>query len=335
MCGRSKRWWNREIAAQLAIVHDHRRRYGRNGQWVKERYRLRNLIQEGKRKCWEDFCTESGEKSPWEVVRWAKDPWRLKDRMGRLRRVDGEWLESERDKVDGLVRDLFGEEAAQVSGLVGEGEECPYSEDGVMEWVHSALSGTKNNSAAGPDGVGYRMIKAVRDTKLGIEVLGEVVAALRGGYIPDRWREMRVVLIPKPARDLMQTKNWRPLNLINFIGKLGEKVVADRIQEEGSSILHDQQYGSVRGRSAVDVLYKSVVKARQSLEGGGSVGWAFWDVKGGFQNVRSTNVLARMEGCTPQRCWLPWLERFMSPREFEVAWDGGVRGRGVAARGVP
>ena len=31
------------------------------------------------------------------------------------------------------------------------------------------------------------MIKAVRETKLGIEVLGEVVAALRGVYIPDRW----------------------------------------------------------------------------------------------------------------------------------------------------
>ena len=180
------------------------------------------MILDGKRKCWEDFCTESGEKSPWEVVRWAKDPWRLKDRMGRIRRADGEWLESRRDRVDGLVRDLFGEEAAQDSVVMGEGEVCPCSEDKVMEWVNSALSGTKNNSAAGPDGVGYRMIKAVRDTKLGIEVLGEVVAALRGGYIPDRWREMWVVPIPKPGRDLTQTKNWRPLNLINCIGKLGK-----------------------------------------------------------------------------------------------------------------
>ena len=61
-----------------------------------------------------------------------------------------------------------------------------------------------------------------------------------------------MVLIPKPRRDLTQTKNWRPLNLINCIGKLGEKVVADSIQEEGSSILHHQQYGLVRGRSDVD-----------------------------------------------------------------------------------
>ena len=52
--------------------------------------------------------------------------------------------------------------------VVREGKEFSYSEDKVMEWVRSALSRTKNNSAAGPDGVSYRLIKAVRDTGLGI-----------------------------------------------------------------------------------------------------------------------------------------------------------------------
>ena len=51
VCGKSKRWWNEEIAPQLAIVRDHRRMYGCNGQWVRKRYRLRNLNQDGKRKC--------------------------------------------------------------------------------------------------------------------------------------------------------------------------------------------------------------------------------------------------------------------------------------------
>ena len=255
--------------------------------------------------------------------------------MGRLWGVDGAWLESEGDKVDELVRDLFWEEAAQDAMDMGDGGECPYGTDEVMEWVRDALSVTKNNSGAGPDGVGHRLIKVIRDTRLGNELLGEGVSALRGGYIPDRWRDMRVVLIPNPGRNLTHTKNWRPLNLINCMGKLGEKVVADRIQEEGSSILHHQQYGSVRGRSAMNVLYKSEVKSRQCLENGGSVGWAFWDVKGGFQNVRSAEVLNRIGGCGPLRCWLSWLERFMSPRDFEVAWEGSVRGRGAAAKGVP
>ena len=85
----------------------------------------------------------------------------------------------------------------------------------------------------------------MRDIQLGREVLGEVVAGLQGGYIPGRWRDMRVVLILRPGRDLTQTNNWRPLNLIDCVRKLGEEVVADRIQAEGQQILHHQQYGMV------------------------------------------------------------------------------------------
>ena len=95
----------------------------------------------------------------------GKRPWRLKERMGRLRGADHAWLESEGHKVDRLVRDLFGEEVARDTVIMEGGGECPYSEDAVIEWVQAALSGTKNNSAAGPDGVGYRLIKAVRDTR--------------------------------------------------------------------------------------------------------------------------------------------------------------------------
>ena len=114
----------------------------------------------------------------------------MKERLGQLRGADGAWLESEGDKVDGLVRDLFGEEAAQVTiGVSGDGE-CPYSENEVMGWVCGTLSGTKNNSAAGSDEVGYRLIKAVQGRRLGAEVLGEVVAAPRGDYIPDGWWDM-------------------------------------------------------------------------------------------------------------------------------------------------
>jgi len=40
-------------------------------------------------------------------------------------------------------------------------------------------------------------------------------------------------MIPKRGKDHSKTKGCRPINLINCIGKLGEKVVADRLQESG------------------------------------------------------------------------------------------------------
>ena len=72
----------------------------------------------------------------------------------------------------------------------------------------------KNGSAPGPDGIRHRLIKAVLDMRLGRELVGEVVDNLVGGVIPPPWREMWVICIPKPGRDITLTKSWRPLNLI-------------------------------------------------------------------------------------------------------------------------
>ena len=130
-------------------------------------------------------------------------------------------------------------------------------------------------------------------------------------------------------------KHWRPLDLINCVGKLGEKVVADRIQDYGGELFHRLQYRSVQGRSAVDVLYRSVVKARACMDDGGSVGWGFWDVKGGFQNVVGEEVLGLLVGGEGTQGLCGWVEQFVAPSDFEVSWDGKVRGMGRSTTGVP
>lgn len=49
------------------------------------------------------------------------------------------------------------------------------------------------------------------------------------------------------------------------------------------------------------------------------MGWAFWDVNGGFHTVQSKEVLARMARWHPLWCGSQWLEQFMSQRALEVA----------------
>ena len=60
----------------------------------------------------------------------------------------------------------------------------PYSRREVRGWVLSTLARTKNESAPGPGGIGYRLIKAVRDTRLVRELVNEVVDNLVRGVIP-------------------------------------------------------------------------------------------------------------------------------------------------------
>jgi len=203
----------------------------------------------------------------------------------------------------------------------------------MVDRVERALMGTKNSSAPGPDGISYRLIKAIKDTPLEQGLLQEVVENLLKGVIPKRWKEMRVVLIPKPGRDLTKTKSWRPINLINCIGKLEEKVVADQLQE--ANLLHHHQFGGVKGRSALEVVFRAVVKVRRCIAKGGEVAWGFWDIKGGFQNVIKEDVMQRMEESEGGRQWKKWVAEFMGKREFLVSWDGKDRGMGRTNLGVP
>ena len=328
ICGRSKRWWDEELTPQVKRIRRERRKVS----WVGHRNvlraeisRMKAMVKEKKDRCWRAFCEDSGLQSPWEVVRWARDPWKEWERMGRLRDIGGRWLDGDAEKVRCLVSEVFrgvgGVDGGWSRGAVGD-VEFPMSREEVGSSVRRALGRTKNGSAPGPDGISYRLIKSVRDTRLGRELVEEDVDYLVQGVIPPAWREMRVVFIPKPGRDLTLAKNWRPLNLINCIGKLGEKVVGDRIQDFGGHLFHRLQYGLVRGRSAVDVLYRSVVRARRCIDGGGSVGWGFWDVKGGFQNVAGGGVLECLSEVEGTRGLCKWVSQFVADRSFEVSWDG-------------
>ena len=257
--------------------------------------------------------------------------------MGRLKDASGRWLERDKERVTCLVSVVFGglgEVGDEGGDIVGYGV-CPISPEEIELSVGRALKKTKNRSAAGPDGIRYRLIKVVLDTHLGHELVEEMVYNLTQGVIPTAWREMRVVFIPKLGRDLTLAKNWRPLNHINCVWKLGEKVVVDRIQDFGGDLFHRLQFGSVRGQSAVEILYQSVIRARECINEGGSVGWGFWDVKGGFQNVVGEKVLDDLVGVEGIRGLCEWVKQWVAGRTFEVFWDRKVRGVGTSSKGVP
>ena len=128
--------------------------------------------------------------------------------MGRLRASNGAWLDDDLEKAEVLVEGLFHgkkeEEVFQDKGraVIEDTGGFQFSEEKVRGWVIGALSSTNNKWAPGPDGIGYRLIKAVRDTRLGKDLVAEVVGALMEWRIPPRWNEILVVVIPKPGKDL-------------------------------------------------------------------------------------------------------------------------------------
>ena len=103
ICPRIKRWWDGELSAQAKVVRRarrggvRRRLVGGRGRrevdsWKVDAMRMKVLIRQKKEACWCKFCEEFGDKNPWEVVRWARDPFRLGEQMGVLKDVEGTHL---------------------------------------------------------------------------------------------------------------------------------------------------------------------------------------------------------------------------------------------------
>lgn len=76
-------------------------------------------------------------------------------------------------------------------------------------------------------------------------------------YHPRQFKTSTTVVLKKPQReDYTKAKAYRPIALLNTLGKLLERIVADRISQatETHHLLPDYQMGARRSRSAVTAL---------------------------------------------------------------------------------
>ena len=151
--------------------------------------------------------------------------------MRELKDKEGESLEGDEEKVEALAgRHFRWEEGGRPLEEKEEEREGPgYSVQELVEKLRKALQGTSNTSAPRPDRISYRFIKAFIGTIFGEELLVQMAKQLEIGRAPSEWQLSKVVMIPKPGKDHTQLKGWRPINLINCVCKLGEKVVADEL----------------------------------------------------------------------------------------------------------
>lgn len=95
-------------------------------------------------------------------------------------------------------------------------------------------------------------------------------ACVTTGHWLDHFKESVLVIIPKPGKPNYRTpKSFRPIVLLNTLGKLFEKMLANRMQFEAIrfGLLDPNQFGGVQQHSTEDagVYLTHIVKARKQF----------------------------------------------------------------------
>ena len=90
-------------------------------------------------------------------------------------------------------------------------------------------------------------------------------ASLQLGHFPTPFKGAKVVVIPKPGKTKKQKElaiAWRPIALLNCLGKIIETIVAKRVTDaaEDGGLLPEGQFGNRKQRST-EVAGRFIISA--------------------------------------------------------------------------
>ena len=119
-----------------------------------------------------------------------------------------------------------------------------------------AISKCSDSLALGPDKLTWRHLKFItKDNSCLTNIVNIADAYINLGHWPEYFKISSTIIISKPNKPLYdQPKAFCPIVLLNTIGKLIEKVVADRLQFTvvSNNFIHPSQLGGLKFKSTID-----------------------------------------------------------------------------------
>ena len=190
----------------------------------------------------------------------------------------------------------------------------------TMEEVEAAFMQAKPDKAPGRDEITFRVWQelwpVVKD-----EVVRLYRASLELRYVPERWRTARIVVLRKPNKpDYWKAKAYRPISLLETVGKGLETVIARRLSylAEAYRLLPENHFGGRPQRSGEQALNVLIEKIHEAWRGQRVLSLVSFDVQGAFNGVHTSVLCQRLCERRIPKDLVQWIESFCSNRKASV-----------------
>ena len=184
------------------------------------------------------------------------------------------------------------------------------SEDIVQKYV-------KNMNISKPSGIPNVNNKVLRDALLCVpfELTTLLNNSLLSEYFPIQWKNGIITPIPKPGKSTLKS-NWRPITILNTVGKLLEKIVhyQTSLYLQYHEILNENQHGFHRNFSTSSALHEFLIDIYECIRRKKVMGCVYIDYQKAFDTINHEILFSKLKlyGFNP-KC-VNWFRSYLTGR---------------------
>ena len=160
---------------------------------------------------------------------------------------------------------------------------------------------------------------------------------LTNGYCPDHFRTSVTIVLPKPGKDHSTPKGYRPIALLNTIGKAMEFIIAKRIAylAETHGLIPNTHMGGRRLRSYEHGVHYLIERIYQAWNSDKVATMLLLDVSGVYDKVSHRRLLHNLRKRAIDSAMVEWIESFLSNRTTMLKTSEYTTPRTQIATGIP
>lgn len=335
----SKTYWTELCTQAVKEARREKRRWKRERSieswetYQSARNRKRNVLRKHKTDEHRQRVVEASEtpNGLWKIAKWAKARTSNSQANTRLPPLlmEGQIANTTDEKIHTLSLSFFPSPPEPNTEDIDEfqyPQEIQTPPDITQREVEIAIERTAPRKAPGLDGIPNHILKTLK-----IQLSGHLThlfrASLRQGYYPNHFKQSNTIVLRKEGKDdYTNPKAYRPIALLNTIGKIMEAVMARRINElVEQHLLLPQTHMGGRKMTSVETAVQLLTEkthAAWKRKGRCVASILSLDVQGAFDNVWHKRLIHNLRKRRIPDNIVKWTESMVNERVTYITLEG-------------
>ena len=195
----------------------------------------------------------------------------------------------------------------------------PLYEEITIDEINLIIKNINIKKSCGEDTITNKLIKLLKPSLS--PILHDLYnLSFKHGYIPQNWKNITTIMIPKPGKNRHDIKNYRPISLINCLEKILEKIITDKLLSfvNSKNIINKEQSGFQKYKSTNDQLFQLTQSITQNFNRNHNTAAVFLDIDKAFDRVWHDGLRYKLLQHSVPTSLVRWISDFLKNRKIKI-----------------